>query len=163
MTAEQLALIDFCAHLGCTDQATRRGLCFHHYRSLWQRARRHQNPDPTPTRTARRRMAKTPKTAAERVAEMGIDLTGLEDALRDRGNFDWLADAACTGVDYAVLFPEKSNQTGYRDAKAICARCPVRLPCLAENLDEKWGCFGATPGERKTIRVALELRRQDAA
>lgn len=39
----------------------------------------------------------------------------------------WHADAACRGMDTALFFPERGQDT--RSAKAICATCTVRDEC----------------------------------
>ena len=41
---------------------------------------------------------------------------------------DWHDAAACTGSNADLFFPERGADQ--RPAKAICARCPVRLGCL---------------------------------
>jgi WhiB family transcriptional regulator, redox-sensing transcriptional regulator len=72
----------------------------------------------------------------------------------------WHADAACRG-QADLFFPVRGAPT--EPAKAICARCPSREPCLAAALgmsDEStigiWG--GTSARERKRMR-----RRQVAA
>ena len=43
----------------------------------------------------------------------------------------WKKRAACRGSGVDVFFPEKRNgQTTARQARAICAGCPVRETCL---------------------------------
>jgi WhiB family redox-sensing transcriptional regulator len=74
----------------------------------------------------------------------------------------WRDRAACAapGIDPELFFPEPGRRNGAAEAKRICARCPVRAPCLDEAL--------ATPlflddGIRAGT-TALErrrLRRQD--
>lgn len=41
---------------------------------------------------------------------------------------DWHDEAACSGSNADLFFPERGADQ--RPAKAICARCPVRLDCL---------------------------------
>jgi WhiB family transcriptional regulator, redox-sensing transcriptional regulator len=54
----------------------------------------------------------------------------------------WYNSAACIGMDLALFFPPESprgsnvNARGpeAREARKVCATCPVRRPCLAEAL-----------------------------
>ncbi len=41
----------------------------------------------------------------------------------------WMDDAACRGEDPALFFTERGESASA--AKAICARCPVTVRCLA--------------------------------
>jgi len=76
-----------------------------------------------------------------------------------------LTDAACKGEDLGLFFgPDAEFVTARRDreanAKAICARCPVRPDCLAYALatGEAYGVWGgATEDER---RAMLRQRRR---
>lgn len=93
-----------------------------------------------------------------------IDLDHLQAALDAPRDWDWLAHARCLGEPDELFFPTERARSAYLPGIRICQGCPVRYPCLAAHLDEKWGCFGGTTdGERKTIRVAIGLRRRDAA
>ncbi|MFC5281558.1 WhiB family transcriptional regulator [Arcanobacterium canis] len=63
----------------------------------------------------------------------------------------WTAAAACAGLDPDALFVRGAAQ---RDLRQLCARCPVRLTCLAEALDSEanfgvWG--GMTERERRVL------------
>ncbi len=73
---------------------------------------------------------------------------------------DWQLRAACRGPQAAVFFPpshfERKDEKAEREsrAKAICATCPVRQPCLAYALQIRephgiWG--GLNEVERKAI------------
>ena len=71
---------------------------------------------------------------------------------------DWWAAAECVHhADEINFFPER-GESG-RQAKAICAVCPVRRPCLEFGLRTRssgvWG--GLTDRERRQLR-----REQDA-
>ena len=75
---------------------------------------------------------------------------------------DWHKDAACAGRDAACWFPERGETA--EPARAVCAKCLVRVDCLAFALDndERFGVWGGTsPGERETARkvslTAVEL------
>lgn len=73
---------------------------------------------------------------------------------------DWRQQAACRGADTSVFFPDSDEDA--RAAKAICATCAVREPCLAFALANRqeqgvWG--GLTETERRRVR----RRRAEAA
>jgi WhiB family redox-sensing transcriptional regulator len=58
----------------------------------------------------------------------------------------WRNQAACRGMPTKWWFPERPP-TGpmiadMRKAKAICADCPVRLPCMEDGRDELYGIWG---------------------
>jgi len=64
---------------------------------------------------------------------------------------DWRENSACGSSDADDLFADSPRQ---KQAKAVCARCPVRTECLAEALDERiefgvWG--GMTERERRAL------------
>lgn len=76
-------------------------------------------------------------------------------------NAAWFADALCREVGVDLFFPGKGG--GALAAKAVCARCPVRRPCLEYALDVESGDLGAdntwsygvyggtTPNERRKL------------
>jgi WhiB family redox-sensing transcriptional regulator len=82
----------------------------------------------------------------------------------------WRRRAACRQMGAQLFFP-----VGERDeaavaqtaaAKQVCARCRVRLHCLAYALatspeDGIWGGLG--PSERRALRRARQARRQSRA
>jgi WhiB family redox-sensing transcriptional regulator len=72
----------------------------------------------------------------------------------------WQHDAACRGTDAALFFApnyfERREQKDGREAraKAICAACPVREPCLVYALEIRephgvWG--GLNEFERRQV------------
>jgi WhiB family transcriptional regulator, redox-sensing transcriptional regulator len=72
----------------------------------------------------------------------------------------WQAKAACRGPQASVFFPpshfERKDEKEAREAraKAICAACPVRRPCLdyALRIREPHGIWGGlNEVERKQI------------
>ena len=72
----------------------------------------------------------------------------------------WRQKAACKGVDPEIFYPVSEEEADV--AKAICAECAVRQPCLEYALanrerDGVWG--GATEKERRRI---LRQRRKTA-
>ena len=54
----------------------------------------------------------------------------------------WIDRASCRGVDPALFFPARGEPTDA--AKAICARCPVRVECgdFAMASNERYGIWG---------------------
>lgn len=67
----------------------------------------------------------------------------------------WQDEAACRGKDPAMFFPGKGDNLGVAAAKAVCADCPVKAECLAENLHERVGVYGGTSDrQRRRIRAA---------
>ena len=65
----------------------------------------------------------------------------------------WTRDAVCASVDPALWFPEMGGTA--REAKKICATCPVRVQCLEFALErpERFGIFGGmTERERRKLQ-----------
>lgn len=71
----------------------------------------------------------------------------------------WRTDAACADIPLSVVdqifFPKQGGTT--HQAKAVCARCPVRAECLAwavadPDLAGVWG--GTSARERRRLRVS---------
>ena len=71
---------------------------------------------------------------------------------------DWRHRAACRDEDPELFFPLSEMGPGARQtaqAKAVCARCPVRAECLEYALDNALdhGIYGGmTEAERRTLR-----------
>ncbi len=68
----------------------------------------------------------------------------------------WTARAACRGMDPDTFFPGRGAPT--REAKAVCARCPVKADCLKAALEERerfgiWGGFSERERRRLRRRV----------
>jgi WhiB family transcriptional regulator, redox-sensing transcriptional regulator len=68
--------------------------------------------------------------------------------------WSWQDRAACRGADPDLFFPERGESAD--PARQICARCPVRQPCLAYALDigitqGVWG--GLAERERRVLRA----------
>lgn len=70
---------------------------------------------------------------------------------------DWRRDAACRDGDPDRLFVRGAAQ---RQARTVCAGCPVRTECLAEALDNRIE-FGVWGGMTERERRALLRRRPD--
>lgn len=78
-------------------------------------------------------------------------LLGLLVPEEDEG--DWREEALCAQTDPEAFFPEKGGST--REAKRICADCPVRSQCLAYALDhdERHGIWGGfSERERRRLK-----------
>ena len=61
------------------------------------------------------------------------------------------AGALCAQVDPELFFPEKGEPT--RDAKALCASCPVRTACLTSFGHLSHGVVaGLSVAERRALR-----------
>jgi WhiB family transcriptional regulator, redox-sensing transcriptional regulator len=80
---------------------------------------------------------------------------------RGDGERDWRLDAACAEVDPELFFPEPGQVPQATQAKAVCAGCAVRGPCLQAALhgpqarDDHSGIFAGTTARQ---RVALRGR-----
>jgi WhiB family transcriptional regulator, redox-sensing transcriptional regulator len=75
------------------------------------------------------------------------------------GERDWRLDAACAQVDPELFFPDTGQVPQAAAAKAVCAGCAVRGPCLEAALhgpqarDDHTGIFaGTTARERVALR-----------
>src|SRR6266704_696984 len=62
---------------------------------------------------------------------------------------EWTLAAACQYVDAEIFFPEKGGST--REAKQVCAGCPVTAECLAFALEhqERFGSYGGYTTHRR--------------
>jgi WhiB family transcriptional regulator, redox-sensing transcriptional regulator len=75
------------------------------------------------------------------------------------GERDWRLDAACATVDPELFFPEPGQAPQAAQAKAVCAGCAVRGPCLEAALhgpqanQDHTGIFaGTTASDRVRLR-----------
>ena len=75
----------------------------------------------------------------------------------------WRQQAACHGTDLNLFYPERGESAG--PARQVCARCPVRQPCLEYALSNRithgiWG--GLTERERRPLqsRLVQDARRE---
>lgn len=84
--------------------------------------------------------------------------------LSDRPPAPWWWQAACRAdqVDPEWFFPERGEHRKAQRARAVCRRCPVQAPCLADAL-------ATPPGQDAGIRAGTStlerraLRRRGAA
>jgi WhiB family transcriptional regulator, redox-sensing transcriptional regulator len=80
------------------------------------------------------------------------------------GEVDFFARGACAqpGVDPAIFTSEEDDDQAVAAARALCARCPVRLPC--RRYADVANPYGVYAGETQTERAArLQLRAHFAA
>jgi WhiB family redox-sensing transcriptional regulator len=83
------------------------------------------------------------------------------------GGTAWRLDAACDGADLSLFFGEWDEEPSQRrareaQAKAVCAGCPSRVPCLefAVALAIPWGVFGGlSEDERRSLKGPRQIRR----
>jgi WhiB family transcriptional regulator, redox-sensing transcriptional regulator len=105
------------------------------------------------TLTAHRPARSVTSLAADDPAELAADLPRLP-----RGvtlDLEVLRDAACGPGDLDLFYPEPDDQAAEQAAKALCATCPVRQPCLDMALatgDQHAILGGTTPTERGPLR-----------
>ena len=74
----------------------------------------------------------------------------------------WQQHGACRGLDPNLFFPERGESV--KEAKAVCARCPVRAECLQYALDnyKNVGIWGGL-SERERRRLRRQRRLKEAA
>ena len=78
----------------------------------------------------------------------------------------WRSQAACDGegVDSEIFFPERRGDNGkIKEAKKICASCPVQQECLDYALENNedlgvWG--GMSRNQRKKLKRAQKLNEK---
>jgi WhiB family redox-sensing transcriptional regulator len=84
--------------------------------------------------------------------------------VREADEQPWAEQALCAQIGGEAWFPEKgdvddpkTNAFSVSTAKKVCARCPVRTPCLDYALrnDERFGVWGGTT-ERERRRLKKE-------
>lgn len=81
------------------------------------------------------------------------------------GRASWRVRAACRHADTELFFPIGRGSRAMAEAqqaKTICARCPVRQPCLAYALatGQAYGIWG---GYDEQERRALHRQRRESA
>lgn len=76
---------------------------------------------------------------------------------------EWQDDALCAEIGTEMFFPEKGGST--KDAKKVCADCPVAQQCLNYALqnDERFGIWGGLSERerRKLHAVSTRSRAND--
>jgi len=90
---------------------------------------------------------------------------------RDRGtgSWTWRRDAACRNLGSALFFAPDGERVSARRrreaaAKAVCARCPVRMPCALYALatDQSHGVWGGLAEDDRRQSVTDDNRRSCA-
>ena len=73
-------------------------------------------------------------------------------------NSSWRQRGACRGLDPEIFYPPTDDEADA--AKAVCAECPVREPCLefALTVREKHGVWGGRT-ERERRRLIRQRRK----
>jgi WhiB family transcriptional regulator, redox-sensing transcriptional regulator len=82
--------------------------------------------------------------------------TGRPETAAVPGRAAWRGRAACRHVDTELFFPIGQGSRAMAEtqqAKAICARCPVRQPCLAYALatGQAYGIWGGYDEEERRV------------
>ena len=72
----------------------------------------------------------------------------------------WRELAGCRGVDFDLFFPERGESA--EPARRVCARCPVRQPCLDYAISNRivhgiWGGLDLAGTPRAAVRLAACL------
>lgn len=77
--------------------------------------------------------------------------------LIDKDEAQWRNEAACIGMGPSIFFPPRGHSA--REAKAVCATCPVWSPCLEDALAQHDRLCVAGGRTEKERRVILRARR----
>lgn len=63
---------------------------------------------------------------------------------------DWMASAACRGMNPESFFPARLDTEQRAAALEVCAGCPVKASCLQRACDERHdGIWGGTTGSER--------------
>jgi WhiB family redox-sensing transcriptional regulator len=95
--------------------------------------------------------------------EVAFSLTNLDQALEpvDINSLRpaWHADAACRGIGPELFYAE-NDRLKAKEAKALCATCPVRIECRDWGVEkiEHFGIWGGMTARQRSKRRAF-LRR----
>lgn len=84
-----------------------------------------------------------------------------DDSTRVISEFNWHTFANCRGYPVSMWFTRRTDPRSImKEAKAICADCPVKRRCLNVALwqpDDDFGIFGGVPPkERRKIRAMID-------
>lgn len=95
------------------------------------------------------------------------DLSGVLDVLAGTADTSWMTpERACLGEDPELFFPlgeSKAFADQIREAKQVCAGCPVREQCLKFGMAQSDGIFGGlTADERRAMRAAAKRTAEQA-
>jgi WhiB family redox-sensing transcriptional regulator len=78
-------------------------------------------------------------------------LTMIVEARNER---DWRHLAACKGMNPDLFFAQRNDYQSVKQAKAVCAGCPVRTQCYQEGCTEYagvWGGLSATQRRKSGV------------
>lgn len=107
-------------------------------------------------------------TAAAQLAGRLNSLLDMLDEIPAREPVEhWWPLASCLGVDWKIFWPELISDFDERDdarkqAKKICASCPVAQECLDFGIREPFGIWGGmTAIERRHLRAQLANERRN--
>ena len=81
----------------------------------------------------------------------------------------WRAYAVCADLPKPdVMFPDPSDLTGVKEARLVCAACPVKRECLEEALADEGGKtkdsrFGVRAGRTPSQRFAIYQSRRPSS
>ena len=65
-------------------------------------------------------------------------------------HYEWSDKAACVGMDPALFYPARFEDHVGREAKRVCASCPVREECLETSLQRhEYGVWGGTSEKQR--------------
>ena len=72
--------------------------------------------------------------------------------------YEWRERAECRGLDNAMFFPVSDDPAATRQAKKVCAICPVQDACLSFALETGqpagiWGGLATTERRRLLLRL----------
>jgi Transcription factor WhiB len=109
------------------------------------------------TLTAHRPARSVSSLVADDPAELAADLPRLPTGV----TLDpvVLQGAAYGPDDLELFYPEPDDQAAEQAAKALCASCPVRQPCLDMALGHRRPVRGTTPAERVPLRRQRQVAR----
>lgn len=77
-----------------------------------------------------------------------------------------MGDAVCRSMDPELFFPTRYEPSAYREARAVCRRCPVATQCADYAIAnrERFGMWGGlSPDQRDAIRSRRSAERAAAA
>lgn len=102
------------------------------------------------------RVSNCPRCGIARQVKTAANRSGYcQDCTTQRGtptvSRSWMDDAACTTVDPEIFFPDgEGDWFPTRQAKLICASCPVQRLCAADT--PVWDRFSIRAGKTATER-----------
>lgn len=85
----------------------------------------------------------------------------MTEPLHRNKDASWQPFAACAGTDPNLWFPERGESAtlAYREARKVCAECPVRRQCLDYALTPPVETMGVWGGLSARERGQLRGRR----